>query len=152
MSSQSKPITAFGILITAILVTVPATAHANDSGIGIGLRHMQKLWKGIVEKPQMTTCRLATRQTVRAKQICVYAGANRTYVAIYNDAGTFCAGEMQCRYDPDRSKSVSGYVVAFRNAQKKKQVDTNGCLLFCRASSVGPNTWFIRACLIFLET
>ena len=82
---------------------------------------MQQLWNGILEKPQMTTCRLATRQTVKAKQICVYAGANRTYVAIYNDAGTFCAGEMQCRYDPDRSKSVSGYVVAFRNAQKKSK-------------------------------
>ena len=120
-TAQSKTIKAFGIFLTAILVSAPATAHANDSGIGIGLRHMQKLWNGILEKPRMTTCRLATRQTVKAKQICVYAGANRTYVAIYNEAGTFCAGEMQCRYDPDRSKSVSGYVVAFRNAQKKNK-------------------------------
>ena len=117
----SKSIKACGLLISVFLLAAPATAHANDSGIGIGLRHMQKLWNGILEKPQMTTCRLATRQTVKAKQICVYAGANRTYVAIYNDAGTFCAGEMQCRYDPDRSKSVSGYVVAFRNAQKKNK-------------------------------
>ena len=119
MSSQENTIKACGLLMTAFLMAAPVTAHANDSGIGIGLRHMQKLWNGILEKPQMTTCRLATRQTVKAKQICVYAGANRTYVAIYNDAGTFCAGEMQCRYDPDRNKSVSGYVVAFRNAQKK---------------------------------
>ena len=117
----SKSIKACGIVLTAFLLLAPVTAQANDSGIGIGLRHMQKLWNGILEKPQMTTCRLATRQTVKAKQICVYAGANRTYVAIYNDAGTFCAGEMQCRYDPDRSKSVSGYVVAFRNAQKKNK-------------------------------
>ena len=117
----SKSIKACGIVVTAFLLSAPVTAQANDSGIGIGLRHMQKLWNGILEKPRMTTCRLATRQTVKAKQICVYAGANRTYVAIYNDAGTFCAGEMQCRYDPDSSKSVSGYVVAFRNAQKKNK-------------------------------
>ena len=121
MSSQFRKTKACGLLITAFLVVAPVTAQANDSGIGIGLRHMQKIWNGITEKPRMTTCRLATRQTVKAKQICVYAGANRTYVAIYNDAGTFCAGEMQCRYDPDRSKSVSGYVVAFRNAQKKSK-------------------------------
>ena len=120
MLSQYKPTRACVVLLIAFLLAVPAAAHANDSGIGIGLRHMQKFWNGIVEKPQMTTCRLATRQTVKAKQICVYSGANRTYVAIYNEAGTFCAGEMQCRYDPDRSKSVSDYVVAFRNAQKKK--------------------------------
>ena len=117
----SKSIKACGIVLTAFLLSAPVTAQANDSGIGIGLRHMQKLWNGILEKPRMTTCRLATRQTAKAKQICVYAGANRTYVAIYNDAGTFCAGEMQCRYDPDRNKSVSGYVVAFRNAQKKNK-------------------------------
>lgn len=121
MFHSEKAIKACGLLLTAILLTVPATAHASDSGIGIGLRHMQKIWNGITEKPRLTTCRLATRQTVKAKQICVYAGANRTYVAIYNEAGTFCAGEMQCRYDPDRSKSVSSYVVAFRNAQKKSK-------------------------------
>ena len=121
MSCQSTTIKACGLLIISLLLTTPVTAHANDSGIGIGLRHMQKLWNGLVEKPKMTTCRLATRQTVRSKQICVYAGANRTYEAIYNGAGDYCASEVQCRYDPDRSKTVSGYVVAFRNAQKKNK-------------------------------
>ena len=121
MSSRENTNKACRLLMTALLLAVPVNANANDSGIGIGLRHMQKLWNGILAKPQMTTCRLATRLTLKAKQICVYAGANRTYVAIYNDAGTFCAGEMQCRYDPDRDKSVSGYVLAFRNAQKKNK-------------------------------
>ena len=82
---------------------------------------MQKLWNSILEKPRITTCRLAKRQTVKAKQIRAYAGANRTFITIYNDAGTFCAGELQCRYDPDRNKSVSGYVIAFQNAQKKNK-------------------------------
>lgn len=109
------------LVFAGLLMAAAPEAQASDSGIGIGLRHIQKLWNGMVEGPRMTTCRLATRQTVKRKQICVYAGANRTYLAIYNDAGTFCAGEMQCRYDPNRGKSVSDYVVAFRNAQKKKK-------------------------------
>ena len=109
------------ILVAALCASTasaPAAAE-NKSGIGLGFVQMQKLWNGLIEKPRMTTCRLATRQTVKRKQICVYAGANRTYVAIYNDAGAFCAGEMRCKYDPDTSKTASDLVVAFRNAQKK---------------------------------
>lgn len=105
--------------LLAITMSMPAAAE-NQSGIGLGFVQMQKLWNGLIEKPRMTTCRLATRQTVKRKQICVYAGANRTYVAIYNDAGAFCAGEMRCKYDPDTSKKASDFVVAFRNAQKKR--------------------------------
>ena len=103
----------------ASMASTPAAAE-NKSGIGLGFVQMQKLWNGLIEKPRMTTCRLATRQTVKRKQICVYAGANRTYVAIYNDAGAFCAGEMRCKYDPDTSKRASDFVVAFRNAQKRR--------------------------------
>ena len=105
-------------VMTAPMLSVSTMAHAEtSSGIGIGLRQMQKLWNGLIEKPEMTTCRLATRQVYKKKQICVYAGANFTSIAIYNDAGTFCAGEMQCKYRPDRSKKVSDYVIAFRKAQ-----------------------------------
>ena len=119
MSSQSARRLVFGLCCIALTALSAPPAKANDSGIGIGLRHMQKLWNGLVEKPRMTTCRLATRQSVKKKQICVYAGANRTYVAIYNEAGAYCAGEVQCKYDPNVGKSVSDYVVAFRIAQNK---------------------------------
>ena len=95
-----------------------AAASENASGIGLGFIEMQKLWQGLTEKPRMTTCRLATRQTYKKKQICVYSGANHTLVAIYNSAGAFCNNELRCKYDPDTSKSVSGYVRAFRAAQK----------------------------------
>ena len=107
------------VMMIAMTASIPAAAE-NKSGIGLGFVQMQKLWNGLIEKPRMTTCRLATRQTVKQKQICVYAGANRTYVAIYNDAGAFCAGEMRCKYDPDTSKRAADFVVAFRNAQKKR--------------------------------
>ena len=112
----------YPILIAVMFASMASTPAAaeNKSGIGLGFVQMQKLWNGLIEKPRMTTCRLATRQTVKRKQICVYAGANRTYVAIYNDAGAFCAGEMRCKYDPDTSKRASDFVVAFRNAQKKR--------------------------------
>ena len=103
--------------LVAASLSAPAVAETS-SGLGLGFLQMQKLWNGVIERPAMTTCRLAARNTVKRKQICVYAGANRTYVAIYNDAGAFCAGEMRCKYNPDRSKTASDFVVAFRKAQK----------------------------------
>jgi hypothetical protein len=109
---------AVGALVYGVTLATPAAASEKASGIGLGFIEMQKLWQGLTEKPRMTTCRLATRQTYRKKQICVYTGANKTFVAIYNSAGAFCNNELRCRYDPDRSKSVSGYVRAFRASQK----------------------------------
>ena len=106
-------------LAIGLMVSAPAVAAEQSYGIGLGFKQMQKVWQGLTEKPRMTTCRLATRQTYKRKQICVYSGANHTLLAIYNDAGAFCTNEMRCRYDPDRSKSVTGYVRAFRASQKK---------------------------------
>jgi hypothetical protein len=106
------------VVAIGILLATPASASEQKSGIGLGFIQMQKLWQGLVEKPRMTTCRLATRQTYKKKQICVYSGANHTLVAIYNSAGAYCNNELRCKYDPDRSKSVAGYVKQFRASQK----------------------------------
>ena len=105
-------------LLAVIVLATPVNATERESGIGLGFIQMQKLWQGLVEKPRMTTCRLATRQTYNKKQICVYSGANHTLVAIYNSAGAYCNNELRCKYDPDRSKSVAGYVKQFRASQK----------------------------------
>ena len=106
------------VAVIGILLATPASASEQKSGIGLGFIQMQKLWQGLVEKPRMTTCRLATQQTYKKKQICVYSGANHTLVAIYNSAGTYCNDELRCKYDPDRSKSVAKYVKQFRASQK----------------------------------
>ena len=106
------------VAVIGILLAAPASASEQKSGIGLGLIQMQKLWQGLVEKPRLTTCRLATQQTYKKKQICVYSGANHTLVAIYNSAGAYCNNELRCKYDPDRSKSVAKYVKQFRASQK----------------------------------
>ena len=114
------PVLIFSALafLAVIVLATPAKATERESGIGLGFVQMQRLWQGLVEKPRMTTCRLATRQTYKKKQICVYSGANHTLVAIYNSAGAYCNNELRCKYDPDRSKSVAGFVKQFRASQK----------------------------------
>ena len=86
---------------------------AQRSGFGLGFKLMQDVWRGISEKPKMTTCRLAGRSSVGQKQICVYSGANHTYLAIYNETGGFCSNSIDCRYSPDKSKSVRSLIQTF---------------------------------------
>ena len=113
-------------LITALVVsTVIGEAQAGDhgTGIGLGFRAMQKIWQGISEPIKYVPCRLATRRVIKAKQICVYRGANSTFLAIYNDAGGFCSQEIRCRYNPDKSQSAAALVAAFKKAEAKHNKD-----------------------------
>ena len=113
-------------LVTALVVfTVIGEARAGDhgTGIGLGFRAMQKIWQGISEPIKYVPCRLATRRVIKAKQICVYRGANSTFLAIYNDAGGVCSQEIRGRYNPDKSQSAAALVAAFKKAEAKHNKD-----------------------------
>ena len=79
------------LLLSWMFVLVPAPAMAADqkSGFGLGFEKMQKIWQGISNAPKMTTCRLANKTVYKGKQICVYKGANKTILGVYNMAGIF---------------------------------------------------------------
>ena len=112
-------------IIIALVYLVPLEARAADQGTGIGLgfRAMQKIWQGISEPTRYVACRLTTRKVIKNKQICVYRGANSTFLAIYNDRGGFCSKEIQCRYDPDKTQSAAALVAAFTKAEAKRTKD-----------------------------
>ena len=109
-------LTSFSLLM---INPVPASAQDWKSGLGLGFEKMQKVWQGIAKSPKMTSCRLASKKVYKGKQICVYKGANRTFVAVYNDANGYCSNAMQCRYDPNSNKSITSLVTAFTEAQDK---------------------------------
>jgi hypothetical protein len=115
------PKLAYVLCLICLTMVNPVTASAQDwkSGLGLGFEKMQRVWRGLSEAPQMTQCRLASRKAYKGKQICVYKGANQTFVAVYNDASGFCSNAMQCRYDPNSGKSIKSLVRAFTDAQDK---------------------------------
>ena len=119
-----KPVTKW-LGVTLLFVTVNGEARAGEhgTGIGLGFRAMQKIWQGISEPTRYVPCRLATRSVIKTKQICVYRGANSTFLAIYNDAGGYCSPQIQCRYNPDKSQSAAGLVAAFKKAEAKHNKD-----------------------------
>ena len=112
-----------GIVIFFIVISADANAGEHGTGIGLGFRAMQKIWQGISEPTKYVPCRLATRTIIKSKQICVYRGANSTFLAIYNDAGGFCSAEIQCRYNPDKTQSAAALVAAFKKAEAKHNKD-----------------------------
>jgi hypothetical protein len=119
-----KPVSKWlGAAMVFLLVNTETGLAENGTGIGLGFRAMQKIWQGISEPTRYVPCRLATRSVIKTKQICVYRGANSTFLAIYNDAGGYCSPEIQCRYNPDKSQSAAGLVAAFKKAEAKHNKD-----------------------------
>ena len=112
-----------GMVMVLAMISAEARAGDHGTGIGLGFRAMQKIWQGIAEPTKYVPCRLATRRVIKAKQICVYRGANSTFLAIYNDAGGYCSPEIQCRYNPDKSQSAAALVAAFKKAEAKHNKD-----------------------------
>ena len=102
-----------------IISQAPAMAQEHKSGFGLGFEKMQKIWQGISNAPKMTTCRLANKTVYKGKQICVYKGANKTILGVYNMAGDFCSAAMDCRYDPGGTKTIASLVKAFKDAEDK---------------------------------
>ena len=110
-------------LAALLLFSFDVRAAEGGTGLGLGFRAMQKLWQGITEPTRYVAFRLTTRKVIKNKQICVYRGANYTFLAIYNDRGGFCSREIQCVYNPDKTQSAAALVRAFTKAEAKRTKD-----------------------------
>ena len=117
---MAKYLRNYCLVLVCLCITLFAAsvAQANDekSGFGLGMKLMQDLWRGVTETQRKTTCRLATKRVYKGDQICVYTGANRTVLGIYNSAGDFCATAMDCKYEPNSDKTVGQLVQDFIDA------------------------------------
>lgn len=109
------------VVVFYLIFFLPQSAIGQEhkSGFGLGFEKMQKIWRGISNSPKMTTCRLANKTVYKGKQICVYKGANKTILGVYNMAGDFCSTAMDCRYDPGGTKTIASLVKAFKDAEDK---------------------------------
>ena len=106
--------------VTFLIATGPVEAIAGESGLGLGLSVMQRIWQGKSEERKTTTCRIARTVVVGSDKMCAYRGANGTTLAVYNDKGDYCPGSMSCRYSPFSQKTVDELTAAFRKSKKDK--------------------------------
>ena len=110
----------FGAALLLAMLSPPTVASSSESGFGLGVSMMQRIWQGKTETLNTTTCRIARTVVIGTDKMCAYRGANGTTLAVYNDKGDYCPGSMNCRYSPFSQKSVDELTAAFRKSKKDK--------------------------------
>ena len=61
----------------------------------------QKIQRGEIILPIMTTCRLMKQKVYKDKMACIYQGANKTYELEFTDIHIGCPRKYQCKLNPN---------------------------------------------------
>ena len=104
----------------AILILIPtlAIAGAKTYGDKKDYTRQQKIQRGSIVEPKMTTCRLKKiLQSRSGRQACIYEGGNKTYTLMYEDN---CPRQYKCRYNPNSSEPNIDNVMDSLNQIGKK--------------------------------
>ena len=79
----------------------------------------QKIQKGIIVLPTMTTCRLKKRKVYKDKLACIYVGAQKTFTLDFTDLANGCPRKYQCVLDPNgKEPSIDSVMESLRSIAK----------------------------------
>ena len=79
----------------------------------------QKIQKGIIVLPTMTTCRLKKRKVYKDKLACIYQGAQKTFTLDFTDLANGCPRKYKCVLDPNGSEpSIDSVMESLRSIAK----------------------------------
>jgi len=79
----------------------------------------QKIQKGIIVLPTMTTCRLKKRKVYKDKLACIYQGAQKTFTLDFTDIANGCPRKYQCVLDPNgKEPSIDSVMESLRSIAK----------------------------------
>jgi len=85
----------------AILLLIPTLAIGGAKTIGgkKDYTRQQKIQRGDIIKPKMTTCRLKKIvQSRSGEQACIYQGGNKTFELMFDKN---CPKQYKCKYQPN---------------------------------------------------
>ena len=100
----------FFTLITSIWIK---RAEAKD------YTRQQKIQKGIIVLPTMTTCRLKKRKVYKDKLACIYQGAQKTFTLDFTDLANGCPRKYKCVLDPNsKEPSIDSVMESLRSIAK----------------------------------
>jgi len=86
-------------LVLLILIPTLAIAGAKTYGTKKDYTRQQKIQRGDIIKPKLTTCRL--KKIVQSRsggQACIYQGGNKTFELLFDDN---CPKQFKCKYQPN---------------------------------------------------
>tara|TARA_R110001583_G_scaffold188512_1_gene350660 strand:- start:47 stop:784 length:738 start_codon:yes stop_codon:yes gene_type:complete len=79
----------------------------------------QKIQKGIIVLPIMTTCRLKKRKVYKDKLACIYVGAQKTFTLDFTDLANGCPRKYKCVLDPNgKEPSIDSVMESLRSIAK----------------------------------
>ena len=90
------------VLKTLLIILVTSTvalAGAKTIGGKKDYTRQQKIQRGDIIKPKLTTCRL--KKIVQSRsggQACIYQGGNKTFELLFDDN---CPKQFKCKYQPN---------------------------------------------------
>ena len=84
-----------------IVLTFKAYAKAKIYNAPKDYTRQQKIQRGDIIEPQMTTCRLKIQKVFKDKMACVYVGAQKTYELEFTDIHIGCPRKYKCKLNPN---------------------------------------------------
>jgi len=79
----------------------------------------QKIQRGEIILPIMTTCRLMKQKVYKDKMACIYRGANKTYELEFTDIRVGCPKKYQCVLNPNgKEPNIDDIMESLRSIAK----------------------------------
>jgi len=101
------------LLFATVAIIWNKRANAKD------YTRQQKIQKGIIVLPTMTTCRLKKRKVYKDKMACIYQGAQKTFTLDFTDLANGCPRKYQCVLDPNsKEPSIDSVMESLRSIAK----------------------------------
>ena len=101
------------LLFATVAVIWNKKANAKD------YTRQQKIQKGIIVLPTMTTCRLKKRKVYKDKLACIYQGAQKTFTLDFTDLANGCPRKYKCVLDPNgKEPSIDSVMESLRSIAK----------------------------------
>jgi hypothetical protein len=89
------------VIVIGLVLAFKAYAKGKIYNAPKDYTRQQKIQRGDIIEPQMTTCRLKIQKVFKDKMACVYVGAQKTYELEFTDIHIGCPRKYQCKLNPN---------------------------------------------------
>jgi len=100
------------IAVVALAFILSFNALAKD------YTRQQKIQRGEINLPIMTTCRLKKQKVMKDKMACIYQGANNTFELEFTDIHIGCPRSYKCVHSPGVEPSIDKVMESLRSITK----------------------------------
>ena len=109
----------FKTLLIILVTSTVALAGAKTIGGKKDYTRQQKIQRGDIIKPKLTTCRL--KKIVQSRsggQACIYQGGNKTFELLFDDN---CPKQFKCKYQPNsKEPNIDNVMESLNSIGKNK--------------------------------